>query len=127
MGYYAISAGSVSREGASERVGKGAGRHPIPVLVLTRLGVDVSEQGRGLGSALIRDAFLQTASVAERVGVRALLIHAETEQAVQFYTGIDPGFERSPTDSLHVLLLMKDLRSAIGGNASKDKPVVSRG
>lgn len=112
-GYYALSAGSVVHEDVPERVSKGAGRYPIPVLILTRLGVDVQEQGQGLGSALLRDAFLQTAAVAERVGVRALLIHAETERAVDFYRRIDTGFEPSPTDPLHLLLLMKDLRAAI--------------
>lgn len=69
----------------------------------------MTEQGRGLGTALVRDALLQTASVAESVGVRALLIHAETEQAADFYAAIDPGVEPSPTDPLHVLLLIKDL------------------
>jgi len=57
--------------------------------------VDVGEQGRGLGSALIRDALLQTAAIADRVGVRALLIHAETREAAEFYRRIAPGFEPS--------------------------------
>lgn len=113
VGFYALAAGSVSAENAPARVMKGAGRYPVPVLVLTRLGVDLSEQGRGLGSALVRDAFLQAASVAQRVGVRALLIHAETADAAAFYRRIDPGFDTSPTDPLHLILLMKDLRRAI--------------
>jgi hypothetical protein len=75
---------------------------------------------------LLHDAFLQVASVAEKVGVRALLIHAETERAVEFYRRIDPGFEPTPTDPLHLLLLMKDLRLAIYDGAG-DKPQVSRG
>ena len=113
VGYYALSAGSVASEEAPARVTKGVGRHPIPVIILARLGVDVGEQGRGLGTALVKDALLQVASVANSVGVRALLIHAETEQAAAFYARIDPGFERSPTDPLHVVLLIKDLRRAI--------------
>ena len=113
VGYYALAAGSVASEKAPARVTKGTGRYPVPVLILTRLGVDLSEQGKGLGSALVRDALFQAASVAERVGVRALLIHAETSQAAAFYQRIDPRFERSPTDSLHLILLMKDLRAAI--------------
>jgi len=113
VGYYALSAGSVASEEAPARVTKGVVRHPIPVIILARLGVDVGEQGRGLGTALVKDAQLQVASVADSVGVRALLIHAESDQAAAFYTRIDPGFERSPTDPLHVVLLIKDLRRAI--------------
>lgn len=113
VGYYALSAGSVATEGAPPRLTKGIGRYPVPVVILARLGVDLTEQGRGLSTALVRDALLQTASIAESVGVRALLIHAETERAAAFYAAIDPGFEASPTDPLQVLLLIKDLRRAI--------------
>lgn len=120
VGYYALSAGSVQREGAAPRLSKGLGRYPIPVVVLTRLGVDVTEQGRGLGSSLVRDALLQTAAVADRVGVRALLIHAETPDAAAFYRRIGPAFEQSPTDPLHLVVLIKDLRRAI-----RDAPLVA--
>jgi len=112
-GYYALAAGAVEASVAPARLRAGAGRHPIPVIILTRLGVDRRDQGHGLGSELVRDAFLQTAASAERIGVRALLIHAEAAEAVRFYTRLDPAFEPSPTDRLHLLLLMKDLRSAI--------------
>lgn len=114
VGYYALAAGSVTHEAAPPRMLKGLGQHPVPVVILTRLGTDRSSQGRGLGTALVQDAFMQTAATAERVGVRALLIHCETPAARDFYLGIDPGFEQSPTDALHVVLLMKDLRAALG-------------
>lgn len=113
-GYYALAAGSVTHETAPPRMLKGLGQHPVPVVILTRLGTDRGSQGRGLGTALVQDAFMQTAATAERVGVRALLIHCETPAARNFYLGIDPGFEQSPTDPLHVVLLMKDLRAALG-------------
>ena len=113
VGYYALAAGPVEHAAAPPRLTKGVGRYPVPVVILTRLGVDLDEQGRGLGSALVRDALFQVAAIAERVGVRAMLIHAETPEAAAFYQRIDPGFEPSPTDPLHVILLIKDLRRAI--------------
>jgi GNAT superfamily N-acetyltransferase len=112
-GYYALAAGSVGSEGVPARIAAGTGRYPVPVVVLARLGVDVRAQGRGLGKALLRDAFLQTAATAERVGVRALVIHAESERAVAFDQRVDAGFARMPFEPLHVVLLMKDLRKAI--------------
>jgi hypothetical protein len=120
VGSYALVAGAVEPEAAPARAAKGAGRYPIPVVVLARLGVDVDEQGRGLGAALVRDALLQTTWIAERIGVRALLIHAETGEAAGFYRHLSPVFEPSPTDPLHLVLLMKDLRNAVrlrGGHA----------
>ncbi len=130
VGYYSLAAGSVAHDGVPPRIVKGQGRYPIPVILLTRLGVDVQEQGRGLGSALVRDALLQTASIADRVSVRALLIHAETPDAAAFYRRIDPGFQPSPTDPLHLVLLLKDLRGAIRDAAATDAeatPEVSGG
>lgn len=113
IGYYALAAGSVGKDAAPVRVTRGTGNYPIPVVILTRLGVDLRMQGRGIGTGLVRDAFLQVASIADRIGVRGLLIHAESTEAASFYRRIDPAFEPSPTDPLHVILLIKDLRTAI--------------
>lgn len=113
-GYYAIAAGEIATEEASARLAKGTGAyHPVPLIVLTRLGVDIRDQARGLGSELVFDAFLQTASIADRVGARALLIHAETPRAASFYRRLDVAFEELPGNPLHIVLLMKDLRRAI--------------
>jgi GNAT superfamily N-acetyltransferase len=112
-GFYALAAGSIAHESSPPRIAKGLGRYPVPVVILTRLGVDLAEQGRGLGSALVRDALLQVASIADRVGARALLIHAETPAAVGFYQRLEPRIEVSPTDPLDLILLLKDLRDAL--------------
>ena len=112
-GCYALTAGSVSHEAAPPRMLKGIGRYPVPVILLTRLGVDLAEQGHGLGSALVQDALRQAVAISDRVGVRALLIRCESPTAADFYRGIDAGFEQSPTDPLHLLLLMADLRAAV--------------
>jgi GNAT superfamily N-acetyltransferase len=124
VGYYALAAGSIEHASAPPRLTKGVGRYPVPVVILTRLGVDLNAQGHGLGSALVRDALFQVAMIAERIGVRALLIHAETPEAAAFYQAIDPGFETSPTDPLHVILLTKDLRRAMrDAGAAARRPV----
>ena len=111
VGYYALTAGSVQPDAAPARLGSGASRHPV--VILARLGVDLGEQGHGLGTALLRDALLQTSSVADRIGVRALLIHAESPMATAFYRRFDPAFGPSPSDPLHLVLLLKNIRAAI--------------
>jgi len=42
-----------------------------------------------------------------------LLVHAESEEARDFYLHLVPEFEQSPTDDLHLVLLMKDIRRAL--------------
>jgi len=125
-GYYALSAGSVEPSMAPGRLASGTGRHAIPVIILTRLGVDVRDQGRGLGSELVRDAFLQTAAIADRIGARALLIHAETAEVRSFYVRLDPAFEPSPADPLQLVLLLKDLRAGIRDAAARIEVMRSR-
>lgn len=113
VGYYALAAANVLRTDAPGRVGRGLPDQPIPVILLARLGVDISEQGTGLGQALVKDALLRTAAAADQIGARALLVHALDEEVIPFYEQWD--FERSPTDPLHLFLLMKDLRAITTG------------
>jgi GNAT superfamily N-acetyltransferase len=96
---------------------KGVGRYPISLIVLTRLGVDLSEQGQGLGGSLLVDALQRVNGAADIVGVRALLIHTANERARDFYLGLAE-FEASPTDPLHLFLLIKDLRRSLEQRAS---------
>lgn len=112
VGYYALATGGVERANAPERVVRGVPAHPVPVILLTRLAVDATVQGKGLGRALLRDALVRVGNAAEEIGVRALLIHAKDEQAKKFYMR-NAEFEPSPTDPLHLFLLMKDLRKAL--------------
>jgi len=111
VGYYSISAGSVSLEEAPARISKGLARHPIPVILLARLAVDKEERGTGLGKALLKDALRRIAQAADVVGARAVLVHAIDEQARKFYEHFD--FEPSPVHDLQLMLLMKDLRKAL--------------
>jgi GNAT superfamily N-acetyltransferase len=114
VGYYALTTGSVLHADASRRLTAGTGGYDIPVVILTRLGVDLSEQGQGLGRALVVDAFRRIDRISDEVGVRALLIHAEDADARDFYLRL-ARFERSPVDDLQLVLLLKDLRKAIRG------------
>jgi len=105
VGYYSLATGSVVHAEVSGRVRRNQ-PNPIPVILLGRLAVHRKEQGRGLGAHLLRDAVTRTVEAASIVAVRALLVHALHEQARQFYLNFD--FEPSPTDPLHLFLLLKD-------------------
>jgi predicted N-acetyltransferase YhbS len=114
-GYYALAAGSVERSAAAGRLGRGMPGHPVPVVVLARLAVDRRDQGAAIGRGLLRDAMLRTLTAAESIGVRALIVHARDASAAAFYAR--HGFAPSPTDPLHRVLLMKDLRASLGDEA----------
>jgi len=111
VGYYSLAYGSVSLEDAPQTVKSGLPKHPIPVILLARLAVDATEQGRGLGAALLRDALLRTVQAAEIAGLRAVLVHAKDDSAKRFYEKF--GFEPSPIDAYHLFLRLSDILSSL--------------
>lgn len=115
VGYYSLAVGAVEHAEAPGRVGRGLARHPIPVMLLARLAIDRTEQGKGLGQALLKDALLRTAQAADIAGIRALLVHAKDDEARGWYENMD--FEPSPTDPYHLFLLMKDLRALLSNRS----------
>lgn len=113
VAYYGWCMASVALADVPARVRKGAGRYPQPVALLARLGVDTRHEGHGLGAGMLRDVIARTHALSEQIGCRALLIHAETTQARDFYLHLVPEFEASPSDEFHLLLLMKDIRRTL--------------
>lgn len=111
VGYYALASASVQHSDVAGKVRRKM-PDPVPVILLSRLAVDLKVQGTGLGKNLLRDAILRSVDAAEIIGVRALLVHALHDHASAFYAHFD--FEPSPTDPLHLLLLIKDARAISG-------------
>lgn len=114
VGYHALCAASVSRREASPRARRGMPRHPIPAVLLARLAVDRSVQGRGLGAFLLRDAMARTFAAAAELGIRVMLVHALDEPARDFY--LHHAFEPSPTDPMNLQLLVKDIEASLDRN-----------
>lgn len=111
IGYFTLVVVDVSHGDAPERLTRGLARHPVPVMVLARLAVDTSWQGRGIGAALLRDATLRTLQAADIAGIRALAIHAKDEGARSWSERFD--FIQSPTNPLHLFALVKDLKRTV--------------
>jgi GNAT superfamily N-acetyltransferase len=110
VGYYALAAAQVAPEDATARALKGQPRaRPLPAILLARLAVDQEHQGAGLGRSLLQDVLLRCVEAAEAIGARVLLVHAKHEAAKAWY--MQYSFEESPTDPLHLLMLLKDVRA----------------
>jgi GNAT superfamily N-acetyltransferase len=114
VGYYAWCMAQLAIGDAPERLRKGAARYPQPVALLARLGVDLTHEGKGLGAGLLMDVIARVAALSDEIGCRGLLVHAESQTACDFYLHLVPEFEQSPTDELHLVLLLKDIRRALG-------------
>jgi GNAT superfamily N-acetyltransferase len=93
-GFYSLATGSVNHTEATGSLRRNM-PDPIPVIILARLAVDVSLHGKGVGADLLHDAVLRCYRVAENIGVRAIMVHALTEEAKGFYA--HHGFKASQT------------------------------
>ena len=80
-------------------------------MILARLAVDKREQGKGIGRGLLKDALQRTTQAADIAGIRAMVVHAKNDEARAWYEQFD--FEASPTDPLHLFLLMKDIKKIL--------------
>ncbi len=109
VGYYALAVGAVTHAEAPGRVRRNM-PDPVPVMIIGRLAVHKDFQGRKIGPALLRDAVLRTLQAAEIAGVRAILVHAISERARQFYE--DCGFIASPMDPMTLMITVAEAGKA---------------
>jgi len=110
IAYYALASGAVNIEQAPGRFRRNM-PDPIPVIVLGRLAVDQTFQGKGIGRALIRDAGYRVIQAADTIGIRGLIAHAISESAKEFYEQV--GFSPSPLDPMILMITLQDLKASI--------------
>ena len=110
VGYYSLAAGSMLRETAMGTVRCNM-PDPVPVALLGRLTVDRRWQGKGLGLALLRDAVLRVVGAADTIGVRAMLVHAISDEARGFYEHW--GFKASPVDPMTLMITIEEARQML--------------
>lgn len=117
-GYYSLTVGQIDTLEVPERVRRGMGQYPIPLIILARLAIDLDYQKRGLGFSLLQDAIQRAIAVAENAGIRALLTHPLDAEAEAFYRRF--GFEPTPENDRQLILLLKDARRLVEGNRPAD-------
>ena len=70
-------------------------------------------QGRGIAQAqgLLRDAILRTLQAGKIAGIRAILVHAISEDAKRFY--LRHGFAESPVAPMTLMITVADPEKAV--------------
>lgn len=112
VGFYSLATASISPASATQSAKKGMPRHDIPAMLIARLAVDKNYQNSGLGKALLKDALLRGLVASSQIGIRCVLVHAKDAGVAGWYEKF--GFEPSPTDALHLILLMSEIQNAFG-------------
>lgn len=109
VAYYALASSAVACVEATGRFRRNM-PDPIPVVVLGRLAVDQSFQGKNIGRALIRDAGQRVIQAADLIGVRGLIVQALSVEAKRFYQHL--GFDESALDPMLLMITTADLKAS---------------
>jgi GNAT superfamily N-acetyltransferase len=110
VAYYALASSAIAPTATPGRFRRNM-PDPIPVVVLARLAISRSHQGKGLGRALLQDAAQRVIHAAETIGIRGLLVHAISDEAKAFYLRL--GLELSPIEPMTLMTTVADLRAAL--------------
>ena len=90
LGYATVAAAHLEIDGVPAAARKMLPAYPLPVLRLTRLGVDLSAQGHGVGLQLLRVVLMLAVTMADDYGCVGVVVDAKPD-AVPFYAKY--GFE----------------------------------
>ncbi|HZL25302.1 MAG TPA: GNAT family N-acetyltransferase [Acidobacteriaceae bacterium] len=110
VGYYALASGAVTVATVPGKFKRNM-PDPIPVVLLGRLAIDSSWQGKGIGRALFRDAAMRVSQAAGAIGIRGIVVHALSESARKFYLAL--GFTECPHEPLILVVTLQDIRAAL--------------
>lgn len=110
LAYYVLASSAVTIDAAAGHIRRNM-PDPIPMVVLGRLAVDQSLQGKGVGRALVRDAGLRVIQAADTIGIRGMIVNALSAEAKAFYERI--GFEPSPLDPMTLMVTLADLKASL--------------
>ncbi|VVO99720.1 hypothetical protein PS896_02759 [Pseudomonas fluorescens] len=103
LGYYTLANASIALNELSEEQKKKMPRYPMPAVLLSRLAVDRSAQGKGLGLRLMSDFFRRVHTVSKQSGVAFVVVDAKDQGAADFYRG-KLGFVPSTSNPLRLVL-----------------------
>jgi len=109
IAYYSLAVGAVTREEVSGKLRRNM-PEPIPVMVLGRLSVATLWQDKGIGVGMLKDAIMRTLIVAEQAGIRAILVHALSEEAKRFY--LHSGFHASPINDMTLMIALDEVKKS---------------
>lgn len=110
VAYYSLAAGSISHAEATGKLKRNM-PDPIPMVILGRLAIDAAFQGQGIGRALFRDAGLRILSAANIIGIRGVLVHAISDEAVAFYQS--QGLLPSSGNTRTLMITISELQTAL--------------
>ena len=111
IGYYSLSAGGLDATDLPEEFRRRLPRYPVPVVLLGRLAVAKSHQGKGLSAILIADALQRIVQASRVMAVFAVIVDALNDRVAEFYQQF--GFIPLPSQPLKLFLPMDSVATLV--------------
>jgi predicted N-acetyltransferase YhbS len=89
--------------------------YPVGMVLLARLAVDQSQQGKGVGAMLLAEALRKAVAAGEVAAARIIVVDAVDDRAAAFYQRY--GFIGTPENPLRFYRRMKDVRASLDSSA----------
>jgi GNAT superfamily N-acetyltransferase len=119
MGYYSLVFSSVKQEDSPVAIQDAMpANYQVPVMLFARFAVDKKMQGRGIGTALLKDAFLRTVAASQIGGLAAILVDAIDDKMVAFYRNY--GFKECLAGERKLMISMKGVRAHLADVEAPD-------
>jgi predicted N-acetyltransferase YhbS len=115
VGYFSLTMGSMLRAEAPVKLVRAMPAYPVGMVLLARLAVDQSQQGRGVGAMLLAEALRKAIAAGEVAAARLIVVDDVDEDAAAFYQRY--GFVRTPENPLRLYRRMKDVRASLDSSA----------
>ena len=111
-GYFTLSTARISYKEIPDEYKVRLPKYPIPAIRIARLAVSKDMKGKGLGKALLKQAFMKIVQVSDITGVYFILVEAK-ETSKTFYEHY--GFIKLNDDELCYFMLVDTVKRAIEG------------
>lgn len=105
LGFYTLSNTSI------DNVGKVLNGYPerVPAILISRIGVDIKTQGKGISKLLLSHAINKAKSLSLDTGIAFIIINAKDEQLARYYAHFRFNCVDNFNDDLTLFLAIKDI------------------
>jgi GNAT superfamily N-acetyltransferase len=107
VGYYTLSSLSIELNQLPEELFRKLPKYPIPAVLIGRLAVSQSAQGKGAGKMLLADAVKRVLVVSDEIAIYAIVVDAINRDAQKFYESF--GFTLLRDESHRLFLAIKSI------------------
>jgi GNAT superfamily N-acetyltransferase len=114
LGYFRLAASGIPRDRLPKKLVRGLPSYDLPLILLARLAVDKRFAGKGLGRALLSEAFRIALRVADEIGCRFIVTDAYRDK-IEWYAryGFVPIEDATGTGTQKMFIDIRTIRAVI--------------